>query len=97
MLLESCFSEVQNHMQKVIIQNGLVNEKLEHLFKKPVQSNNLSSIKWGMIMIGIGFGFLAKQFWPNQFYDEGFTGIILLLGGFGFISYYFIAKKIEGK
>ena len=84
-------------IQRLIINNKMVDENLVHLFKKPAPVNGLSSIKWGMVMIGIGLGFLAKQFWPYDFSDEGLAGLIMLLGGTGFILYYFIAKRFEEK
>jgi hypothetical protein len=84
-------------LQKLIIDRKMVDENLSHLFKRPAPVNGLSSIKWGMVMIGIGLAFLAKQFWPYDFTDEGLAGLIMLMGGFGFILYYFIAKNIENK
>ncbi len=84
-------------LQKLIIDRKMVDENLVHLFRKPAPLNGLSSVKWGMVMIGIGLGFLAKQFWPREFYDEGLAGLILLLGGIGFILYYFIAKRVQDK
>ena len=83
-------------VQRLIIEKNLVDEKLTHLFNKPVLKDGISSIKWGLVLIGMGLGFLARQFWPDIFTEEGTAGLIFLLGGIGFIIYYLISKKANG-
>lgn len=86
---------LEYRIQRLIIDRKMVDENLSHLFTKPEPKTGSSSLKWGMVLVGIGFGFLAQQIWPDTFTEQGTAGLILLLGGIGFIAHYFISKMEE--
>ncbi len=66
--------------------------------KKP--SSPLTSLKWGLILIGVGLG-LVLAFWLTDYVlhtesDQGvpiYFGLISLCGGLGLITSYFFEKK----
>jgi hypothetical protein len=62
---------------------------------------NLSSLKWGMVLVGIGLAWLISRWLPYSYYvrDETVFGLMFLLAGIGLLVYYPIAqnklKKIQ--
>ena len=60
---------------------------------------NLSSIKWGMVLIGIGLAWMISLWMPRYWHEETVFGLMFLLAGIGMLAYYPIAqrkiKKIE--
>ena len=55
--------------------------------------HNLSSLKWGMVLVGIGLAWLASRFWPYYMQEETVFGLMFLLAGVGMLVYYPIAQK----
>ncbi len=80
-----------------IIEKGLVNEDLKHLYASPAfKTNPYASLKYGMLAAFIGIGILVSAVVANAFIyreDQITIGIIFLFGGAGLISFYAIAKK----
>jgi len=60
---------------------------------------NLSSLKWGMVLVGIGLAWIISRWMPYYWHDETVFGLMFLLAGIGMLVYYPIAqskiKKIE--
>lgn len=60
--------------------------------------NEPSSLKWGLLLVGIGIGILlGKVLAVYTTLDEepAFFSMICLFGGFGLIIYHLLAKKYE--
>ena len=69
-----------------------------NLFK--TKGNRLSSLKWGMLLIGVGIGILFGNILETSAgMDEevSYFSMIFLFGGAALISYYVIAGKLEKK
>jgi hypothetical protein len=80
----------------VMIEKGLKSEEIKSLYERGTfRLNPLSSLKWGMIFVGIGTGiFLAARLRDIYMMDESiFPGLIALFGGIGLIIFYFIASR----
>jgi len=77
-----------------LIQKGLVDENVRHLFSKDIHAQRLSSLKWGMVLVAIGIALTCNQIWPRAFSDEGVLGLIFLLAGVAFLIYYGIAQRV---
>ena len=91
-----------NRIRKNLIDSGQVDEKAKFLYLKGERkpTDPLSSMKWGMVMVGIGLALLIGQV-VNQFMylgdAEGVTfGLMFLFSGIAFLIYYNLKKK-EGK
>lgn len=80
-----------NRIRRMLIEKGMVDEKLKYLYREPDRS--LSSIKWGMVLIGIGLALLIGQVFRYDLSDEATIGLMFLFAGLGFIIYYFMAKS----
>ncbi len=76
-----------------LINAGLVDEKVKYLFTRQHQSQSLTNIKWGMILVGIGLALLIKQLLPYYVADETMFGLMFLFAGIAYLVYYVIADK----
>ena len=62
--------------------------------------NRLSTLKWGMLLIGVGIGILLGNILETVTLLEervSYPSMILLFGGISLISYYVLAGKIQKK
>jgi len=91
------FFDTRHKERMTIIEKGLVNEDLKHLYSRGAwKTNPYSSLKYGMLAAFIGVGILVSAFLSSMFYaqEEQITaGIIFLFGGLGLVMFYTIAKK----
>lgn len=81
--------------KKNLIKNGLVDEKIKYLFANSQAANSLSSLKWGLVLIGIGIALFMRQ-WVDLD-DETIFGLMFLFAGLSFIIYHLLAKSAENK
>ena len=79
--------------RKRLIDKGLVDEKVKYLFSDVGATHLLSNIRWGLILVAIGAALFWKQVSPYRVEDETVFGLMFVLGGIGFLVYYFIAKS----
>ncbi len=91
------FLEVRHKERMTIIEKGLVNEDLKHLYSRSAwKTNPYSALKYGMLAAFIGVGILVSAFLSQMFFsheEQITTGIIFLFGGLGLITFYAISKK----
>lgn len=80
-----------NRVRRQLIEKGMVDENLKYLFRESPHS--LSSIKWGMVLIGIGLALFIGQIFRYDLSEEATVGLMFLFAGLGFIIYYFMAKN----
>ena len=76
-----------------ILEQGIENEKIQNFFSAQFELHSLSSIKWGMVLVGIGLAALVSQFFPREFTEEAALGLIFIFAGLGFLIYYPIAER----
>ena len=76
-----------------LIDKGLVDEKVKYLFADAGMNHLLNNIKWGLILVAIGVALFWKQISPYYIEDTTVFGLMFILGGIGFLVYYFIAKS----
>jgi hypothetical protein len=79
-----------------MIEKGLRAEDIKALYTRGFQQvNPLVSLKWGLVLIGIGAGiFLA--IWLHDVYgyrDGVYPAMIALFGGVGLLVFYLVARK----
>lgn len=85
-----------NHVRKMLIEKGMVNEKIQYLFAGRNDVAAPASLKWGMVLFGIGLAFLIGQFVPSM-KEEITIALIFIFGGLGLLIYYFISKRWSEK
>ncbi len=86
-----------NHAtRKQLIQKGLVNEDVKHLFYSNGNSIDRylpSSLKWGLVMVFAGTALVVIKLLPYYIEGEVVFGIMLIAAGAGLLVYYAIANK----
>lgn len=82
-------------LKKKIVEQGLVDDKLKHLFKGMEEHGPLSSLKWGLLSIAVGVGLFVGYQMPDYRYDPeiGFA-FMLMFAGVALILYYVVADRI---
>ncbi len=78
-------------MRKRLIDKGLVDKNVKYLFS--YGSPALSSLKWGMVLIGIGAAVIIGRLVPYRWSDEATISGMFVLAGLALVIYYFIAPK----
>lgn len=82
-------------LKKKIVEKGLVDDKLKHLFKGMEEHCPLNSLKWGLLSTAIGFGLLVGYQMPDYRYDpEIVFAFMLIFAGLSLLIYYFLADRI---
>jgi hypothetical protein len=79
-----------------IIERGLKPEDMKALYDRgSLRVSFGSSLKWGIIFVGIGLAILVGMWLRETYMVEGgvFPGLIALFGGIGLVVYYLIAGK----
>jgi hypothetical protein len=76
-----------------LIDKGLVNPQVKHLFNQHEDLRTLSSLKWGMVLVAIGAAALISQLFPDYTDGEITIGLMFLFAGLAFLIYYPIAEK----
>ncbi len=84
-----------NHLRKMLIERGELNENARFVLAKYPADQAITSIKWGIVLVGLGTALLFRAFYPEVISDEGTAGLMLLLAGVGLLVYYFIARKFQ--
>jgi len=78
-----------------LIKQGLVDEKIKHLFAKSQTPTSLTSVKWGLVLMGIGVALFMRE-WVD-FNDETIFGLMFLFAGTAFLVYYGLSLSEEKK
>jgi hypothetical protein len=87
--------------RKSLIDKGMVNEKVRFLSK--YENGFMGSLKWGLVLLGIGVGLLIYKIVPASTFvyrgdEEVFAfGMMSLCAGVGLVIYYFIASSMSKK
>lgn len=76
-----------------LIAQGLVDEKAKYLFMKDAQLSRLSSLKWGLVLVGLGLALMISYIWPEMLEDGGTFGLMFIFAGVAFLIYYAVAQK----
>ena len=82
-----------NRVRQKLIEQGLVDEKVKNLYPDREVSQRLSSLKWGLVLVGIGLAILLGQLFNPEISDEMTVSGMFLFAGLGFLIYYIVAKK----
>ena len=80
--------------RRIIIERGQVDEGARDFFRRDAELARLSSLKWGMVLVGLGLALLISYLNPRLFDDGGTFGLMLLFAGIGFLIYYAVAQRI---
>ena len=76
-----------------LIEKGLADEKVRELYTATHHLQSASSLKWGMVLVGIGIAVLVGQLFPHYISDEITFGLMFVFAGVGFLVYYPMAAR----
>ncbi|HER00211.1 MAG TPA: hypothetical protein ENO22_12800 [candidate division Zixibacteria bacterium] len=85
--------------KKALIEKGQVNENIKFLARH--QNGFMASLKWGLVLLGVGIGLLGYKFAELETYDVRGDeevlafGMMALFAGIGLVVYYFIALRMS--
>jgi hypothetical protein len=80
-----------NRIRHKLIDKGLVDEKVKYLFSENLTLQPLSSVKWGLVLIGIGLALFIGNL--SDLHEELIFGLMFIFAGVGFFVYYFLANQ----
>ena len=83
--------------RRKLIDKGMVDESIKYLYLGKPEGQIASSLKWGMVAIGIGAAIFVGQMVRPSLQEEVTIGCMFLFGGIGLVIYYAIARKTLGK
>ncbi len=86
-----------NHTRKLLIQKGLVDEKVRYLFANQSEAMAPSSMKWGMVLIAMGLAFVIGLLVPSNIQGEVTLASLLILAGLALLIFYGIARKMASR
>ena len=86
-----------NKIRRRLIEKDQVNENLKYLYSNLQEYSIPSSLKWGMVLIGIGVAFIIGLMMPGHLQDEVTAASIFILAGVGLLLYYFLANRMFSK
>jgi hypothetical protein len=88
---------LEHFTRKKLIEKGMLDENVKYLYADRPESRILSSLKWGMIFIGIGMAIFIGQVAPPELQEEVTIGGMFILAGLGLVIYYLFANIIIKK
>lgn len=82
------------NIRRKLIETGNVNESARYLFTDSFERHVPSSLKWGIVLIGLGTAILIGQLVPYHISDEVTISCMFIFAGLGLVTYYVIASRI---
>jgi hypothetical protein len=91
------FIVLTRHKERMtMIEKGLKPEDMKALYERGTwRINPMSSLKWGMIFVGVGIAALIGMYLHAYYLvEEGiYPALMCLFGGVGLIAFYLLASK----
>jgi uncharacterized membrane protein YeiB len=83
---------LDHRTRRDLIEKGMTAEDIKNLYPANGQARALSSLKWALVLIGVGLAILIAVVLPQR--TAEFTiGAMFLLAGIGLLIYYFVAAR----
>lgn len=87
----------RNRLRHRILEKGLTGVNVQNLFPRDVVTGSQGSLKWGILLLGVGLVLLVSQILPLEFSDEATIGAMFVTAGVCLLVYYFVVPKIAEK
>lgn len=88
---------LDHRLRQKLIDKGMVDENIKHLYRENGQTRALSTLKWALVLIGIGLAIAIGQIVPSHMAEEVTLAGLFLLAGIGLLIYYVVASRIIRK
>jgi hypothetical protein len=86
------FSE--HRTRRKLIEARLDDSEIRALLSRPEAADRFSSLKWGLLLVGVGMALVSVQFLPYSGDDPITFGLMFLYGGVALLLYHVIAGII---
>jgi hypothetical protein len=84
---------LEHRTRQKLIDKGLVDEKVKYLYGRNGRMRALTSLKWALMLIGIGLAVVIGQLVPDRMMEEITAAGMFLLTGVGLLIYYAVASR----
>jgi hypothetical protein len=82
---------LESRTRHKLIEKGMVDERTKYLYDDNPKVKILSSLKWALVLVGIGLGILLGQRAPHHLVEEYTVAGMCVFAGLGLVVYYVIA------
>ena len=95
-LLAFVVKSILDHRTKQqLIKKDMVGEEAKHMLQpESPRMRVLGSLRWAMVLIGIGVAIVLGRLVPARMSEEVTLGGIFFFAGLGFLVYYLLAMRI---
>lgn len=83
------------NFRKRLLEKDLAKDGWRQMYGTSAKMQSMSSLKWGMVMVGLGAALLIGQLFPRLIDDQVTFGLMFLFAGIGFLIYYPIAARLS--
>jgi hypothetical protein len=88
---------LDHRTRQKLIDKGLVDEKVKYLYRENGHTRALGTLRWALVLIGIGLAVVIGQLVPDRMMEEITAAGMFLLAGVGLLVYYAIASRVTGR
>jgi hypothetical protein len=81
---------LDHKLRQKLIDKGALDENTKYLFAENLGRRDRSSLKWGLVTIGIGLAFLIGIYAPEEYNSELTIALIFTFAGVGLILFHLI-------
>ena len=83
----------EHALRRKMIDRSGADASIDRILLTHPELSNLSSLKWGLVLIGIGLAAVISQWLPYYWSDESMIGLMFVLAGAGMLLYYPFAQR----
>ena len=76
-----------------LIEKGVADQKIRDFLSATSQLHALSSLKWGMVLVGIGLAAIIGEAFPSYVSGDITWALIFIFAGIAFLVYYPLADR----
>ncbi|MBN2226113.1 MAG: hypothetical protein JW763_01990 [candidate division Zixibacteria bacterium] len=81
-------------LRRKLIDAGQVDERIKYLFFSKDEAYAPSSLKWGLVLLGLGLAIIIARLLPYKWYETEISiSLMFVFAGAGLLVYYFIADQ----
>jgi uncharacterized membrane protein len=88
---------LDHRTRQKLIDKGMVGEKVKSLYQENGEIRTLGSLKWALVLIGIGLAVVVGQLVPDRMMEEITAAGMFLFAGIGLLIYYAKASRVLRK
>lgn len=86
----------QNKLRHRIVDKGMDPAEAGALFRSASAAPRWTSLKWGMVLTGIGLVLLIGQILPVDFSEEAVIGAMMVAAGLALLAFHFVMSRAVG-